>query len=881
MADFLHCAREIKGIVGRDLTEPEAERLEAALAERSEYLRRTNAGLSQTESIVRAAEDISTEQIALQIAERRITALNHIKLVSNLDYIERVWSDNSQYGLQALIGGLNVLRRGSRDSVMNAQQALSNHYMQGLATELRDKGILAAAQDSTNGEHLAVALFEIRKKEPKLDGIPKEVVEAAKVIEKWTDLSRRDANAAGAYIAKAQDFIAYQAHDMYKLRNAAAILVDKSASSPKVESNRTAWKNYVRSMLDERTYKDVDAETIAKLKPGQDRAKAIQEAREEFLTSVYDALSTGLHFKNASKDTTVGATGERSMAKRMSEGRLLIFQDAKGWYEYQSKFGQSDILNNIAVQLGRRAENVALMRQFGPNPERVFERLKTEAQKIARKGEEFDTIDAAKSMGTVDALWNQVSGEARVPGNATVASWGYMARAIHSMSKLGTALLSAFGDTAGAAAELRYQGMSLTDQWGTTLNSVVSGYGGNDRVALLSSMGVALDWIRSSVSRRFDTDDGIPGRMTNMLNTFFKLNGLTWWTDTLKGGVALGMNHFVARQAGNAFDQLDEGTARVFQLFGIEQSHWNAARRYMLTSIDGDGRTFIDPQLAKNISDGFIIDQLKAKGLNPTDYRITEFRREVESKFRSYFADRADFAVLTPDARTRSIMNMGTQPGTVIGEVVRAVMMFKSFPIAVLQKTVGRELYGYHANAAWNPFRERSMGNMEMMGLVQFVATSTILGYMAMEAKSLLRGQEPLKPDTPQEIAKVIGAAMVQGGGMGILGDFLIGQASDRYGRSGLASFLGPQWAAFEDMYSVYTKLRGGDTNVGFLLNRLLSHVPYQNLFYLRTALNYGILYNLQEMTSPGSLSKMEQRMEQNSGRKFMFPPSQYGVGVR
>jgi len=44
-------------------------------------------------------------------------------------------------------------------------------------------------------------------------------------------------------------------------------------------------------------------------------------------------------------------------------------------------------------------------------------------------------------------------------------------------------------------------------------------------------------------------------------------------------------------------------------------------------------------------------------------------------------------------------------------------------------------------------------------------------------------------------------------------------------------------------------------------------------------ALDYLVLYNLQEMANPGYLKRVEKRIERENGQTFLFPPSQYAVG--
>ena len=52
------------------------------------------------------------------------------------------------------------------------------------------------------------------------------------------------------------------------------------------------------------------------------------------------------------------------------------------------------------------------------------------------------------------------------------------------------------------------------------------------------------------------------------------------------------------------------------------------------------------------------------------------------------------------------------------------------------------------------------------------------------------------------------------------------------------------------------------------------NNTPFLNLFYVRAALDYLILYDVQEAISPGSLRRMERRLKKEQGKEFILPPS-------
>ena len=51
----------------------------------------------------------------------------------------------------------------------------------------------------------------------------------------------------------------------------------------------------------------------------------------------------------------------------------------------------------------------------------------------------------------------------------------------------------------------------------------------------------------------------------------------------------------------------------------------------------------------------------------------------------------------------------------------------------------------------------------------------------------------------------------------------------------------------------------------------IVGNIPFLNLFYLKTAFDYAIGYQIMESISPGYLRKMEKRMKKETGQEFLL----------
>ena len=239
---------------------------------------------------------------------------------------------------------------------------------------------------------------------------------------------------------------------------------------------------------------------------------------------------------------------------------------------------------------------------------------------------------------------------------------------------------------------------------------------------------------------------------------------------------------------------------------------------------------------------------------------------DLSSALRTMTIDRMHHAVIEPSARTRAFMLRGTQPGTVPGELLRFIGQFKSFPVALIQMTLGREVYGRGYDTLGDYLKR---GTGDMLGLASFVALSTAMGYAAMSVKDLLRGKNPRPVDDPRTWA----AAMVQGGGLGIYGDFLFGKFN-RMGGTLTGAMAGPVAGLADTAADLWTRIRTGDDFAAVAFNAALQNTPFMSLFYTRTALDYLVLYKIQEALNPGFLRRMEKRAERENGQTFFMPPT-------
>jgi hypothetical protein len=558
---------------------------------------------------------------------------------------------------------------------------------------------------------------------------------------------------------------------------------------------------------------------------------------DTFLRKTYEGLASGVHLKADTRPSMTGFKGPSNIAKRASQERVLHFKSADDWFDYNNQFGTGSLRESVFSSLRKSAQSTGLMRVLGTNPTNMIDILGRQTlDGISDPNAKRKFADALK--GPIANRLKQVDGTVNIPGNATAARVSANLRAWESMAKLGGAVVSSLTDVPVYASEVKFQGRGMLSGLHEAVSGLAAGRPKGERAQVLSSVGVVFDSMIGEITRQGSLDESFSAGVGRGLQTMFKWNLLNWWTDSLRASTAMGLSHFLAKESVKAFDDLAPEMQRMFKLYGIDGEKWNHIRngKQMLA----DGREYLTPE---GVEDEKLGDAL-----------------------RQFYIDRAHTAVIEPDAETMAIMRQGTQSGTAYGELLRFVGQFKSFGIAFTQKVLGREVYGYGSDSLGQALKD----GQSLRGLANVILMTTLFGYGAMAAKDLLKGKNPRSPTD----AKTWVASAIQGGGFGIYGDFLLGQ-TDRFGGGLLGKVAGPVPGLIEDVDQIRARVMSGDDAAPTALRTAMNNTPFLNLFYTRMALDYMILYEVQESMNPGYLRRMEKRAQKENGQTFWLSPSE------
>lgn len=816
------CIKEIKAAAGVDLTDDELTDIVEYLdnVKRARLASRDQSSIE--EGLLNIADELSADIIETAKIEKRNRLIN-IQRKQELMTVVAAADDalgNPALGLKAAMVGVSRVFQGSRDSVDARGMALSGEYLGGLIANLRKENLLLEFNSKEFELDLARDLSALTDPGARPSGNPK-TKRIAEIVDQYRRAALGRANRAGAWIKPLPGYITRQTHDMGKIRRAGA----------------DEWKRVAIDLLDPKTFEGANP--------------------DEFLNAVFDALKSGVHLKHgADNSLTFAFKGPGNLAKRLSQSRSLHFRDADAFMEYNRLFGQRSLTEGIFTDLERLARSTALMEKFGTNPRAMFDSVRQEL--IEKNRGDHKKLEALRGRD-LDNQFDQIDGSANIAHNATLAQVASDVRSIQAMSKLGGAALSALSDVGFQSAEIHRQGIPVMQSWKKAFENVVDGLTTDgDRQEFADLMGVGIDGQLGDVYGRFSADSSPSGALNKGMRFYFKANLLTPWTDANKRGFALMFARELGMKKDLSFSGLHPDMQRLMTRYNITGEKWDIVRKAVVKA--DDGREYLVPSEIKNLPDDLFAG---------TARQIARQKDDLETSIRSLLVDRTDFAVLTPGARERAnpLLGGGTQKGTGIGEAVRFMSQFKAFPITAATRGFGEAFFSKGATS----FREALLkGKADISGLASLIIGTTVLGYVAQSAKELTKGR---KPRDPAEFG-TWKAALLQGGGLGIYGDFLLGE-TNRFGNSLLDTLAGPTFGTISDVDKIRAKLLAGEDVDADMLRLAMSNTPFLNLFYTRTALDYLILYQLQEAASPGYLRRTERRLKRENNQEFIIPPSQ------
>ena len=833
-------------------------------------LAKAEKGLSKVDevNVDAIAKDVSAQLKAQKIIDKRNALESEIKVRQLTEFVLKSFPDNAEEGLTAILVGSNRRVEGARSAVSVQQFAQANQLIAGFNAELRANNLETMFKDGLEGlseaetqRRVSNAMSELGQQQTELEKItglkppvtetnPK-ILKLAEIMEKYSEMIRQKLNDRGANIEKMWGYIVKQSHDPFRVRNAADSLGLKLAdikldenikdTDTNYQKNYTAWKNYVMQKLD------------------QDRTFANTDDIENFLQEVFNTLVGNKYLVADGASNVFGARSVNNITKNSKIKRILHFKTANDWFDYNEKFGVGNLKESFFSGIQTAGRNIGMIDALGAKPKENFEKIRFAVQRrLVAEGKGGQSANIAKA-GQFDKYMKVVDGSIYTVADFGVARYSAIARSIASMAKLGGATISAAADIGIYGSEMRFQGRSFLGGMAEALGSLMRIKNTKQKKDIAQMLGFIVDNTIYDMSARYQVGDHLSKGWTNAQRTFFKYNALAWWTNTLKEGSMLGMANYFAKQKNIKFKDLNPQLKELFTMYNIDSTKWDIIRKIAMEKAD-DGTEFINIGMLDKISDTDMKKILNVDSL--TQRQLTIAKEKFKSSVSGMLLDRSIYAVIEPDARLKGDMTQGLLSGTAPGEAIRFLGQFKAFPLAILNKVLGREMSYFKG-----PNVTKADYGRGAVGMVALMTTSLFMGYLSMTIKDILKGRGPRDPQN----FKTVLAAFLQGGGLGIYGDVLFKEVRDSGGIA--ASIAGPTFlTAFDLLAGISWGIRGEGGNAAKAAFRTIqSNIPFLNIFYIKSAYDYLIGHQLMETMNPGVLKRVEKRMKRDYNQEYLF----------
>ena len=449
---------------------------------------------------------------------------------------------------------------------------------------------------------------------------------------------------------------------------------------------------------------------------------------------------------------------------------------------------------------------------------------------------------ASATLWRADQMWDIIRGTASAPVDGRLANTLNTVRQLITAASLGSAQLSAFSDVAFNKATRSFVGMP------SSVTGIISGYvksfgrtGRREAVRAGLILDSALHVMRQQARYTGSLDTGtISGFLADRV---IALQGLSAWTQAGKHAFGMALQAEFADRVGLPLADLPEALRMTLERHGITASEWDQIRAARLYEPE-DGAPFLRPQEISRAAGQALAEKYLGLILRETRYAVPE-----------------------TTVRSRIGLIGGSRSGTIMGEFARSATQFKSFGVAVIMMHGGRIAREIGAGR----------GARGAMYAGSILLTGSLFGALALQLKELAGGRDPRDMASPE----FWGAAMLQGGGLGIYGDFLFANVN-RFGGGLTGTVAGPLVGRFDQLRNrtignVYEAAEGESTNIGReAVQTLREWTPGGSLWYMRLAYERVVLDQLQHLLDPDARKAFRRKVAQRKkdyGNGFWWAP--------
>ena len=807
--------------------------------------------------------DVQSRAAELLKQEKELNKLHQIHgEMTVIRDIIRLYPDSARAGIISMIGSVSGRNDISSASIANGvRQSWHSQLMKTMSEE--DWNILNRGKLD---REIRVALYDVHYKRT-TDGIPEQAYRIARGLVDLEDTMVGELNAKGATIGRVANGITRQQHNKF------AIADDKEG-----------WKAFVRANLDyEASF-------------GQPLGEIDADWLELKLENWWSELSSGT-FEMALSGQAGSASNKRS----------IIWKDGNADYEYFTRYGRessSDTLKHgVDKRITKNSREFGLLWRFGPNYEATIINVRNSMVQHLKQKAADDPANAdmynrqigelAEGKFNYQVDLDLMNGRANSPVSETTHKVNGWLKSWNVMRLLGSTVFSMFGDipaTGNVMARMYRQDggrvkslyRSLEAWWGENLSNL-------ERNAQARALGIDIETMGGQFMNDISQADPQLGFMAKAGAFFNKVSLVGPVTDRIRAANGISFAAQLGDYAGSTMDQISADVPRVattIKQWGLDK-YWPYMKDMRVKSDDSDmmiAGWFLDPSEIRRMDLNSPVLQQAAADLGVSARTV---RDDVATRLLAGMNELINAASPKPNLRSKAWMRLGSniRAGTGGAIINDQLWTFKGFFVSQISQNIMRDfrqryyeniengLSYREGNAWWNkgPLRgDAEWGSFKagMAPLGLYIAQASLFGSMGLFLRDLSKGQQR---DWAAPESWMQGA--IAGGGLGIFGDFLLGDMKNRFGGSALDTLVGPTASTFSGVVDIAQRLRDQD-DVGAASLRLMhSMLPFQNYFASRLAVSHFMLEPLKEELNPGSVQRSREAMRKNTEIEYLVEP--------
>ena len=596
------------------------------------------------------------------------------------------------------------------------------------------------------------------------------------------------------------------------------------------------WSDYIKSEID--INKMVNPETGLPFSLPELNA-VLPDVYRGIITHGLDDVAT----RAQGGKLTYGKGGGPAM--RHSSSRFFHFKDADAYLRYNALFGYGDtgLFDAMMGHISAMSRDIGIMHNFGPKPQNQITRMVMKAEGDGATPGNIETIN-----GLYDTLAgrNSYNGETPFWYDTTMALQNWLRSTL-----LGGAPVSAMSDSFYVGLSAKMNGIEPVRAIADYMKLLNPVDASDRRIAQRMGFAASAASGKSLNGARFSAEadgKGISAWMAGFTN---RASGLGFMADAARSSLPISAMGTLAefKHSNIGFSDLPIAMREAFDRWNITEADYNNFMKADLYIDEDSGADFIRPEM---------VAKLDINSASKLEDWLTDMSMQASNEPR----------LLTKAITTGAVWGAG-RTGTKGRALASSLMMFKSFGISVLLNHTLPLI-----RRMGDPSKHDRFLNL---GILLF--GTTIMGAASLQARDIIYGKTPRDMNSPTFWQ----AAFLQGGGLGIFGDFLLSDQS-RFGNSVVETLAGPVAGFGADVVKVFKgnfdrSLQEGTETKFFadLYQMAERNIPMAKLWYTRLFLERFMLDHVESAIDPKYKTRMrriESKLKREKGQEFWWKPS-------